>query len=187
MTIDVMNKYQLSALATSMEEEDLVRAALEEQVHSFGWNEDEAEGVIEGALASDKGIKTAVSIYAGKYQDALYSLNFRELFDAYDDTLRDFLGDDSEEYERARNTAEEYREQNYGDVAKAVKKAQAQVKNAKALGLSVDEVDSAKETLERHARVMNVLAMLERNKLEALRPQVVRRATKRGLKDILKE
>jgi len=184
---DTMNKYQWSALATSVEDGDLIRAALEEQVYSFGWNRDEAEGVIEGALASEDGIKKAVEIYAGKYQDALGSMRAIDLFIAYGPALKDFLGENSSEYRRARETFEANAAENYGNIFKSVKKAQVQIKNARALGLSDSEVDSAKNTLKRYGKVMAILATLEQNKLEALRPQVRTRATKRTLKEILEE
>lgn len=184
---EVMDKYKWSALATTVgEDESLIRAALEEQVYSFGWNRDEAEGVVEGALASEDGIAKALKIYSGKYEDALGNMNVLEVFTAYDNSLQDFLGN-SEEYQRARREFEKYASEKVNDITKKVKKAQVQVKNAKALGLSDDEVESAKDTLKKYQRVMSILGTLEQNKLEALRPQVRERATKRTLKDILKE
>lgn len=185
---EVMDKYKWSALAASVEDESLIRAALEEQVYSFGWNRDEAEGVIEGALASEEGIAKALKIYSEKYEDAFESMKVLDVFTAYDNELQDFLGEDSDEYQRARREFETYASENVKDISKKVKKAhvQAQVKNSKDLGLSDEEVESAKDTLRKYQKVMGIIGLLEQNKLEALRPKVRKRATKRTLKDLLK-
>ncbi len=183
-----MDKYKWSAfVATAGDDEPLVRAALEEQVYSFGWDRDEAEGVVAGALASDEGVKKANDIYSGKYDNALGSMKISEISDAYDADLKAFLGDGSEKYQRAKWEMNRFANETYKDVIKKVKKAEVIKKNGKILGLSDDDIEQARETLSKHARMLAVISMLELNKLDSLRPKVRKRATKTQLEAILKE
>ncbi len=186
----LIDKYKWSAFVeTAGDDEDLIRAALEEQVYSFGWNKDDAEGVVAGALASGEGIKKALEVYTGKYSKALGNMRMGQFLDAevYGNTLRDFLGENSPEYQRATREFERFSEENYSDILKKIKKAEAIKKNAKALGLSDDDVEQAKDTLKKYERVRNILNTLELNKLDALRPKIRKRATKASLADILRE
>lgn len=184
----LMDKYKWSAfIKTAGDDESLVRAALEEQVYSFGWNKDEAEGVVAGALASEEGIKKALEVYTGKYEDALEGMTAKDISTAYDDDLKSFLGEGSEKYQRAKGEFEKFRDEKYKDISKKLKKAKAINDHGKTIGLSDDDIKQAKDTLKKYAKVMFLISNLELNKLDALRPKIRKRATKSQLEAMLKE
>lgn len=187
-------KYRLSRLAAeNSEDPHFLRAALEKQIESFPWyDEDDAQVVVAGALASEEGIKVTLSAYVGKYDEALGRMKMNEFLDdsVYGRDLRGFLGDGSEKHQRALAKFREYSDETYGSIVKKIKEASA-VKKVKAmakdLGISADAVKQAEETLKKYSNIMTILTALEANKLEALRPAIKERATKRILESILGE
>ena len=117
-----LNRYQYANVAArfASREEDaqFVPSALEKLVSGFGIDKDLIEGLKQGTMASEEGIKTAVGIYAEKYQKSLGNLNVSEFYDVRYPTLKSILGE--AKATEAKETFEKYSEQSIASINKKV-------------------------------------------------------------------
>jgi len=179
-------KYQYGALAarlaSSKESSRYAPSALEVLAGAQGLNlGEEALGFIRGTQASEKGIKTAIDIYNGKFEEEKGKYKPLDMAAWYDSVLSDL---DKEDKEKILGELGKYDEtlasinEKIGDALNTLDK------KAKKGKFTDAQINEAKETIEKYQQLTHVLETLDNYKFEELRPGVVNESRKKDLKDL---
>jgi hypothetical protein len=168
--IEDLNRYQYADVAArfASKEEDtqFVPSALEKLVSGFNVDKDILEGLKQGTFASAEGIKTAVSIYAAKYQKSLGTLNVSEFYDVRFSTLKSLLGE--EKAKEAKEIFEKYKGQSVASITKKFEQANAILKDKTGL-FDEEKKAEAKKTEEKLKPLYMLIQTLEERRFEELR------------------
>jgi hypothetical protein len=179
-------KYQYGALAgrllASKENARHAPNALEILAGAKGLNlGEEALGFIRGTQASEKGIQTAISVYASEFEKKRGQYKPSDFAKWYAPVLADLekkdkdkiLGELSKHNETLKNITDK--------VSKA-----AYITNDDAPeGLFSDkQIEDAKKVMEKYSKLMFTLKVLDDYKFEALRADAVDETRKKDLKDL---
>ena len=182
-------RYMYGALAgrflQSKENARHTPSALEVLAGAKGLNlGEEAEGFIKGTQASEKGIQTAVGIYAGKFEEkrgeyspSQLSQFYLPILDGLENGTRETilrhikeytepLKEIIKKYKRAAKIVEESEDDDFKDM------------------YTPEQVSEAKKTAEKYGKVLNTLQKLDEYKFETLRPDAVDVTRKSELKNL---
>jgi hypothetical protein len=143
-----------------------------------------AEGFVEGAFASEEGIKKAIGINDGKYQRALDGLDVSEFYGLRLKTLNSLLGE--KEAGEASAVFEKYKGQTVGSIIKKIAQASAILKDK--TGLFDDEKkEEAKKTIEKLGYINNIITLLENRNYEELMPSATKSTYESMISEALKK
>lgn len=182
-------KYMYGALAarlgSSEESSRYAPNALELLAGSKGLNlGEEAEGFIKGTRASEEGIKTAIGIYAGKFNEKREEYKPSDLVAWYSPLLADL---DSGDKDKITGILGKHNE-SLKSINKKFKIALKIVKDSKDKDLkelyTTERISEAEETLKKYEKIMQTLNVLDNYKFEGLRPDAVNEARKEDLKGL---
>ncbi|VVB83078.1 Uncharacterised protein [uncultured archaeon] len=184
--IQDLNRYQYADVAgrfgSNEDTAQFVPSTLEKLVSGFGVDKDILEGLKQGTLASEEGIKTAVNIYAGKYKKSLETLKVSEFYEVRFNTLKSLLGE--AKAAEAKETFEKYADQSIGSITKKVSQAQAKLKDNTGLFDEAAKAE-AKKTLEKLGAIHNLIVLLEDRKFEEIRNDAKKQYYKESITELL--
>ena len=179
-------KYQHGASAARLlASEDSARyapSALEVLAGKKGLNlGEEALGFVRGTQASEEGVKTAINVYAGKFEEKRGKYSPAQLVNWYNPILGD-LGADSRD--KIANYLGKYTE-SLQDIRNNVNDALNTLdKKAKKGKFTQTQINLAQDILKKYQEVLNVLGILDNYKFETLRPDAVDAARKQDLENL---
>lgn len=179
-------QYADTALRLISNESDapFARGALEKLVDSFGVDKDVLEGLKAGTFASEDGIKTAIQIYAGKYEKAIGSADVTEFYDVRYNILKSLLGD--EKANESKSIFEKYKGQTVGSIIKKVAQAQAIIKDKTEL-FDDKKKEEAQKTLKKFGAIYNLIQIIEKRNYEELKNGATKSTYKEMINETLKE
>ena len=179
-------KYQYAAVARLMsqskENKGYAVSALEMLAGSNGLNlGEDADGFIAGAKASEKGIETAINIYAGKFQEKRGEYKPAELISWYNPVLSSA---DPEDAEKIKAELAKY-DETYADIESKYTEAVHLVEGLKkGIEYTDEQKSNAEKTIQKYNDVMILMQELDNYALEELRPEVVKTERKSKLKGL---
>lgn len=179
-------KYMYGALAgrlaQSKESSQYAGSALEMLAGSRGLNlGEEALGFIRGTQASKEGIKTAINVYAGKFEEERGKYKPIDMAQWYDSILKDLDAGDKQKIVGALAKHTE----TLGSIIKKISQAGYITNDEAPEGLfTKEQIDSAKKTLEKYGEVLQVMNVLDNYKFEELRTDAVSSRRKADLKGL---
>jgi hypothetical protein len=177
-------EYQYGALAArlagSEENARFAPSALEILAGSKGLNLGEkALGFIRGTQASEDGMKTAINIYGGQFEEKRGEYKPAELTSWYQPLIADLSKEDQDKILAALNEHDE----TLASIREGYGKATYIIKAPK--GLFTDEQkNAAKKVKEKYERVLLVMQTLDSYKFESLRGDAVDSTRKTDLKNL---
>lgn len=190
MALEDMIRYQGGELASrfykSEQDRVYVNGALYQLASDLGI-EEEARGFIDGSMASEEGIKTAVGVYSDKYREAINKAKIGDLFKHYDELLKDYLND--EEVDKVKAKFKKFSDRTYGEINDEIQKSLYILDgaNKKFYDFSDEEIEKAKDALEEYQKIFPLMKILEDIKFEDIRPKAVKRSQGRNLKDLVEK
>ncbi|MDP3987454.1 MAG: hypothetical protein Q8P81_04485 [Nanoarchaeota archaeon] len=178
-------KYQYGALAGllagSEETKRYAPSALEILAGSKGLNlGEEAEGFVRGTYASEKGLETAIKIYAGSFMEKKGEYTPSDLAGWYSDVL---AGLSDEEAGRITQYLGEYAE-SLSSINKRVSRANHILEGKNTDANTDEQVREAEKVMEKYGNLLNIISVLDRYKFEKLKPTVIDAARKKDLKNL---
>lgn len=180
-------KYQYGALAAqlyaSKENKRYASSALEVLAGEKGLNlGEEALGFIRGTQASEKGVETAINVYASKFQEKKGEYTPSQLIGWYEHLLN---GLDNKEKEKIVETFKEH-DETLKNINKKLQKASHIAEGEDIENLyTKEQISDAKKTIEKYQKLMITLQVLDKYKLESLRPEAVNTARVQDLKGLV--
>ncbi len=178
-------KYQYGALAArllaSNESSRYAPSALEVLAGSKGLNlGEEALGFIRGTQASEKGIQTAIDVYAGKFEEKRGQYKPVDMVAWYDSVLNDL---DKADKAKILATLGKHNE-TIDSIMKKMAKASHIVQGKETGANTPEQISEAEATVEKYKNVFTVIHTLDNYKFETLRPEAVNTARKQDLKNL---
>jgi hypothetical protein len=179
-------KYMYGALAgrltQSKESSRYAPSALEILAGKKGLNlGEEALGFIRGTQASEEGIKTAINVYAGKFEEERGKYKPIDMAQWYDSILKDL---DAGDKQKIVGVLGKYSE-TIGSIVKKFSQAGYITAEEAPEGLfTPQQIASAKATLEKYGEVLQVMDILDNYKFEELRSDAVSSRRKADLKGL---
>ncbi len=177
--IDDMNRYQYGALAARLlgeKQSNYAVGALEQLASDLGVDES-AEGFVNAAMSSEKGIEIAIMTYAQKYQEAQSKLTVNQFYNNYKEVLEGYLGNDEKEI-----LAQKYNGNNTSmkEIQLIISKAQHNLK-------SPDEEDrkSAEKAMEKYQDIAGIIQVIQDEQYKNLIPKAIERTNKRILENLI--
>jgi len=179
-------KYQYGALAArllaSKENSRHAGSALEVLAGAKGLNlGEEALGFIRGTQASEKGIQTAIGVYAGKFGEERGKYKPSDFAKWYAPVLGDL---DKEDKAKILGELNKHNE-TLGKIEEKFKKAAYITSDDAPKGLFPDkDIEHAKKVIEKYGNLMYVLQALDEYKFDQLRADAVNETRKKDLKTL---
>ena len=176
--IEDMNRYQYGALAARLlgEKQTYAVGALEQLASDLGVDES-AEGFVNAAMSSEKGIEIAIMTYAQKYQEAQGKLTVSQFYNNYKEVLESYLGDSEKE-----TLAKKYdgNDKSMKEIQTIISKAQHNLK-------SPDEKDreNAEKAMEKYQDIAGIMQVILDEQYKNLLPKAIERTNKRMLENIV--
>ena len=176
-------KYQYGALAGRLAQSEesgrYAPSALEMLAGSKGLNlGEEAQGFIRGTNASEDGIKTAIGIYAKKFQEKRGEYKPVELASWYSNVLSSISPEDAK---KITGKLSEY-DETLSDINKKYIAADHLLSGVnKGIKFDDEKIAQAKKIKEKYQLVLEVLGMLDNYTFEDLRTDAVKTARKTEL------
>ncbi|MEK6841826.1 MAG: hypothetical protein AABX91_01605 [Nanoarchaeota archaeon] len=176
-------KYQYGALAGRLAQSEesgrYAPSALEMLAGSKGLNlGEEAQGFIRGTNASEDGIKTAIGIYAKKFQEKRGEYKPVELASWYSNVLSSISPEDAK---KITGKLAEY-DETLSDINKKYIAADHLLSGVnKGIKFDDEKIAQAKKIKEKYQLVLEVLGMLDNYTFEDLRTDAVKTARKTEL------
>ncbi len=168
-------------LASSEENSRYAPSALEMLAGKKGLNlGEEALGFIRGTQASEEGIKTAINVYAGKFEEEKGKYKPIDMASWYDSVLKDL---DKADKDKIVSTLGKYTE-TIGAIMKKVVKANHIVKGKGTGANTPEQVSDAEKTMEKYQHAMIIMQTLDNYKFEGLRSDAVSEFRKQDLKGL---
>lgn len=183
MPIADVIKYRGGALAGKLYESNSphVGGALEElAVSGFGWSRDDAEGFVKGTMESDAGIKKAIGIYSGKYNDAFDGVSDTDLLTEYDPVLSDPDYVDPADLPTLAHILNGAGA-NFKTISDDVRDAQYILKGRDTNVFTPAQIAAAETTVATHGKLVNLVGVLEDVQMERLLRPGAARVTHRDL------
>jgi len=137
--------------------------SLDRLVDALGLGED-AGALLRGTQASERGVATALSVYAEKDSERRGNLRISELPDFYGEAFGEYVSEGDADAVRELFTA--YDEETYGDLMKSFSRAQTIVKNP--AGFSDEEIEEAKIAIQKYKPVRIAVDVFERYELRKM-------------------
>jgi len=176
-----MERYGFANLAARLAgDESLVKfvpGALYGQASKLGINVNNAKGFIEGSLASDQGISTAIGTYAKKFNSAFESLTLKEYIASRESGLSYI---DPAKLTEIKAKVAGYENETIGSLTKKLAKLRHASKSP-----DKSEADKARKDLEKYKEVQIVMGVLEDESLRELLPDAVKFTSKRNLEALV--
>ena len=172
------NEYGAFSLGTLKENKDLAIGALEELTYTqIG---PKADGLLAGAVTSDKGIQTAAGVYAEKFANAVAGEEIPKLINGYYGKIVSeyFKGDTLEAVNKLVNS---YEGEKYGSMMDKISKAEYILKGIKdrTYEASDEQKEAAEKTLKKYEGIRQIFRMLQTIKSQQLRPNAEKRMNQR--------
>lgn len=158
------------------------KGALEALASSDGLNlGDEALGFIRGAQASEEGVKTAINVYEGLFEEKRGEVNVGDLVGEYDIILEGISDDDKAALTGyfTRHSGE-----TLNQIKDKVKKASYIIQDPTGT-FTDDKKTEAREILEKYQGFLVTLDVLDNYMVERLRADAVDAARKRDLEGLV--
>ncbi len=145
---------------------------------------DKAEGFVQGAYASEKGIQTAITVYASKYEKEIGKLNVSSLFSEYSSVL---AGAPEGVKSKIKTAFDKYGGENWGKLQNIISKASF-IANGKYPEGTFSEEDKKKagETVTKYQDFIQAQEMLDSYKFEESRAKAVEATKKKDLESLVK-
>jgi hypothetical protein len=182
MALEDLTRYQYGSLAARLlQSQDgglYVPGALEQLASDLGIKES-AEGFIQGTMASEKGLETAVMTYAGKYEKAMGELTIKELYNTY---KKCFEGNLSYEEKEIVDKKYSFNEAKVGEMKKKIAKLQHQAKSP-----DEKEREKAKKELEEYQDLVYLFTIVQDNLYKNLLPKAIERTNQMRLKELVRK
>ncbi|MCK5044084.1 hypothetical protein KAR52_03725, partial [Candidatus Pacearchaeota archaeon] len=151
--------------------------ALEQLASDLGVDKS-AEGFINAAMSSEKGIEVAIMTYAQKYQEAQSKLTVSQFYNIHKEVLESYLGDKEKEI-----LASKYSEDNTSmeEVQSVISYAQHNLK-------SPDEKErtDAEKTMEKYQSIAGIMQIIQDEQYKNLLPKAIERTNKRILENLVR-
>ena len=183
MSLENLTEYQNAGLAMyllkSEESQKFLPGALEQLAEDLGVDK-KARGFINGAFASEDGLKIATQTYAQDYIKGLKEAKIDELYEHYKPTIDNYLDDD--EKVKLQSEFNKYSNKEFGNIMEETEKAKYQIEDKYGIVSDKDKA-VAREVLKKYKEIISFINLLEEIKFENLRPK----ATERTYKEILKQ
>lgn len=173
-----MNRYQYGALAFRLlgEKQHYSMGALEQLASDLGVDES-AEGFVNAAMSSEKGMEIAIRTYAHKYQEAEGKLTVSQFYNNHKETLEGYLGED-----KKAKLAEKYNGNNTSmkEIQIILSKAQHNLK-------SPDEKDKkdAEKIMEKYQDIFGIIQIIQDEQYKNLLPKAIERTNKKMLENFV--
>lgn len=175
-------KFKYGALAQrfleSKESSKFVDGALLVLGNELGLGDD-ANGFIEGALASEEGTKKAANIYSSSFEKGFKTQDASKM-DWYNKTLE---GLPSEEQDKFKKVFSDQVGKTYEAIIQEFSAAAYKMQAPKGMFTDSD-IDSAKKVVEKYQKFLGVKETLDDYIFEGLRGKAVDASRKRNLKDL---
>lgn len=173
-------KFQYGKLAGNLMKENpaYAKGALDVLAGDLGLT-DAAKGFIEGAYASEDGLKVAANVYTKSFDEEFGKLKTSDAFSWYESTLGDL---DASEKDKIKNafTKEDV---DLNTVQKEYQKAAFTLQAPE--GMFDDAAkDAARDTLKKYQEIMALKESFDQYKFESLRERAVKASGKREFKDL---
>ena len=142
----------------------------------------------EFVYSNERGVRRALEVYAGSYEEALNSLSVGELSsDYYRTTLKGLA--EGEDLVTVKKELGEFARETFGGIKEKLKKAAYVIQGAEEgiYDFSEKEIKEAGNIIKKYGNIINTLSILGEVKLESLRPSVVERHYKTGFKGVAGE
>ena len=140
---------------------------------------DDAEGFIEGALASEEGTAKAAEIYSTSFNKGFNTQDASKM-DWYNGTL---AGLSSEEQDKFKKVFSDQSGKTYQKIQEEFSKAAYTIRAPKGMFSDTDN-DGPKKTVEKYQKFLGVKENLDDYVFEGLRGKAVDASRKRNLKDL---
>lgn len=178
-------KYAYGALAARLYESKegniYAPSALELLAGSDGLDlGEEALGFIRGTQASKEGIKTAINVYAGQFEEERGKYKPADMVSWYNSVLADLSKEDRS---KLVNTLVKHNE-SFESINKKVSNAEYILKGKDSGLFKEDQIEEAKKTLQKYEQVSTVIGTLDNYKFEQLRTDAVDESRKTVLKGL---
>lgn len=146
---------------------------------------DKADGFVQGAYASEKGMQKVIQVYAGKYEKEIGKLNVSSLYSEYSSVL---AGASSEAKNKIKAAFDKHSGENWGKLNKEISKANF-IYGGKAPEGVFNEEDKkkAEETLRKYQDFIQAQGMLDSYKFEESRAKAVEATKKKDLESLVKK
>jgi len=186
MTKEDMKRYRYGTLAVSLLESGDFRS-VQESLNLLAGDlgiEDEAEGFISGAMASEQGIQTATSVYAKKRNKALETSTVEDItgyFGEYIDYAK------PEDAKKIREALGKYKETTFGDINKEYEKAQYILKGKDKYEFKPEEIKDSEKVVEKYKTLLQVIGTVEQAEMDNLLPKVKKKVHTKSLEEIAKK
>lgn len=186
MTKEDIKRYRYGALAGALyDTEDLL--GVHESLHFLAGDlgiKDEAEGFIEGAMASKEGIETATKVYFNKRAKALEGTKIKDIGEYFSDYINYV---DSEKSKKLQKALGEYAERTFGEIKKEIEKAEYILKGKEKYEFNQKEIDESKKVLEKYKTLFQIIGTVEKAEIDDLLPNVRKTIHKKSLEAIAKD
>jgi hypothetical protein len=178
-TISDMNRYQYGTLAARLlgeKKSNYAVGALEQLASDLGVDES-AEGFVNAAMSSEKGIEIAIMTYAQKYQEAEGKLTVSQFYNTYKDVLENYLGDNEKEI-----LAQKYNgnDTSMKEINTIISKAQHNLKSP-----DEEERKSAEKAMEQYQDIVGLMQVILDEQYKNLVPKAIERTNKRILENLI--
>ncbi|MFH1311070.1 MAG: hypothetical protein ABIH65_01555 [Nanoarchaeota archaeon] len=176
ITAPDFEKYQYGALAArlynSKESNMYAPSALEVLAGKDGLNlGEEALGFIRGTQASDKGIQTAIGVYAGQFEQKRGQYNLSELLNKWYSPV--LAGLDKTDIDKIRSKLGESKE-TYAEINEKYIEAEHVIEGIKkGIKTSEEKIADAIKTLQKYEEIKKIVDILDDYKFESLRTKAV--------------
>jgi len=177
-------KYQYGALAARfLNEKDMTntQGALEVLAGGDGLNlGNEAIGFIRGTQASEKGIEIAASMYGARFAEERGKLSPANLAGWYSDVLSGL----DEDYSARLTASLRGHTETWADIIKKVSKANHIMEGGEIGVNTPEQVAEARSVFEKYQSIGELMSILDKYKMESLRPKTIDVSRKKALSGI---
>ncbi len=184
-----IREYRAAVLGDSYAKErnrPYAKASLEQLVSDLGIGE-KANFLVEGTVASEQGIATAVSIAKKRYNDALGFASVDELMNLYSESIDKYLSPENAEKFRAKLA--KVKNEKYGDITKKLNQAQYVIMGKKEglYDFKDKEIEDAKKNQETYKEIKGMIDSLSTISVEKLTPEINDRFYRELLKSYVED
>jgi len=143
---------------------------------------EKALGFIRGTQASQKGIETAANVYGGLFQEKRGAYKPSDLVNWYSPVLDDpDLDQESRDKIKGVLSGSNVK---LSTIQEKVAEASHTLDTPESKGLSDEDRDKAKKTLQKYSKIISTLSMLDGYMFEHLRPEAVEAVRRQELKGL---
>ncbi len=151
--------------------------ALEKLVlNKFG---EDAKGLLEGVMQSEKGMKIAADDYAGQYMENKFSKKtVADLRQEYSSVIDTYAGEKKEEINAM---LDKFNEETYESIQKKVQSAQYKLQGHKIGETSEEDAKKAQEILKEYSLPYELISLAMENDVKPLREEIDKEFTQKTI------